>query len=531
MKFVRILDCTLRDGGYCNQWAFGETNIHKVINGLTEAGIDIIECGFVSNKVHPDKDKSKFASIEDVSSMIPANKSNSIYVAMINYGEYDVDKIPPHSKGLIDGIRVAFHKRNIEPALEMCHTLKKKGYLVFVQAMVSMAYSDQEFLNLIEKVNRIKPYAFYIVDSFGMMKKRDLTRFFSLCENNLDKELFIGFHSHNNLQLAYSNTLALIDMRSGRDLIIDSTVYGMGRGAGNLNTELFIDHLNNDYDFNYDLKPILVIMDEVINGFYQQNPWGYSLPNYLSAVHNAHPNYAGFLSDKSTMTVDMMDDVFARMDPIKKLEYDKTYAESLYSDYMSANSAHEAHMEDFKSLLSDKTVLLIGPGKSSKIKKEEIRKFSSQNDVITISVNFSYPYCKTDFIFVSNNIRYKEILKKEKCKCIITSNILDDAAYLHIKYKDLLNDNEFVKDNSGLMASKLMTIFNVKSLYLAGFDGYSYDISDNYVEGPRVLMTKRAIIDATNRGMAEVFEKLSEQIDLHFLTEPVHFQISPDQSQ
>lgn len=531
MKFVRILDCTLRDGGYCNQWDFGETNIHKIIDGLTEAGIDIIECGFVSNKVHSDKNRSKFASIEDVSSVIPTNRSGSIYVAMINYGEYDIDKIPPHSKGLIDGIRIAFHKRNIEPALEFCHILKKKGYMVFIQAMVSMAYSDQEFLNLIEKVNRIKPYAFYIVDSFGMMKKRDLTRFFSLCENNLDKDIFIGFHSHNNLQLAYSNTLALIDMRSGRDLIIDSTVYGMGRGAGNLNTELFIDHMNSDYAFNYDLKPILTIMDEVINGFYQQNPWGYSLPNYLSAVHNAHPNYAGFLSDKSTMTIDMMDDVFARMDSVKKFEYDKDYVERLYSDYMSANNAREAHMEDFKKILSGKVVLLIGPGKSSEIYKESIREFSSHDNVITISVNFSYPHCKTDFIFVSNNIRYKEISEGEKSKCIITSNIPDDAVYLQIKYKDLLNDNEFVKDNSGLMASKLITLFDVKSLYLAGFDGYSYDTSDNYVEGPRVLMTKKAIMDATNQGMSEVFGKLSKHIDLHFLTKPVYFQILSDQFQ
>lgn len=525
MKFVRILDCTLRDGGYCNQWAFGEANIQKVMYGLTEAGIDIIECGFVTNRVQSDKNKTKFSSIEDVSNIIPKQRSNSMYVAMINYGEYDVEEIPKRSKNTIDGIRIAFHKKNIIPALEMCRKLKEKGYKIFVQAMVSMAYSDIEFLDLISKVNEIEPYAFYIVDSFGMMKKRDLTRFYALTEENLKKDIFIGFHSHNNLQLAYSNTLALIDMRSGRDLIIDSTVYGMGRGAGNLNTELFIDHMNSEYSQNYNLKPILTVMDEVINGFYQQNPWGYSLPNYLSAVHNAHPNYAGYLSDKYTMTIDMMDDIFARMNPVKKVEYDKEYIEKLYLEYMNVNEAREQHLEDFKKIILNKTILLIGPGKSSVTEKNKILQYSMRDNVITISVNFSYPYCETDYIFVSNNIRFRELPENEKTKCIITSNIPDNLAYLQIKYVDLLNSNELVKDNSGLMVCRLMIQLGVKHIALAGFDGYSNDVSDNYLEGPRILMTKKAIMEATNQGMAEEFKKMSKEVELEFLTPPVHFKI------
>lgn len=525
MKFVRILDCTLRDGGYCNQWSFGESNIRKVISGLSESGIDIIECGFVSNKVKPDKNKTKFASVEDVSAVLPEKRGNSIYVTMINYGEYEVEAIPPHSKDLIDGIRVAFHKKNMISALEMCKSLREKGYKVFVQAMVSMAYSDLEFIDLIKRVNDISPYAFYIVDSFGMMKKRDLTRYFALCEHNLNGDIFIGFHSHNNLQLAYSNTLALIDMRCGRDLIIDSTVYGMGRGAGNLNTELFIDHMNSEYSFEYDLKPILTIMDEVINGFYQREPWGYSLPNYLSAVHNAHPNYAGYLSDKNTLTVDMMDDIFARMDAVKKVEYDKSYIERMYSEYIDANVVRENHKDDFRNYLADKTVLLIGPGKSSVNEKERIIKYSSRDDIVTMCVNFVYPFAESDFIFVGNNIRYKEIPEQYRSKCIITSNIPDNEAYLQIRYNDLINHNEFVKANSGLMATKMLIQYGVKHIVLAGFDGYSYDVLDNYVEGPRVLMTKKAMIDATNQGMSEIFSIYSKEIDLTFLTPPVHFHV------
>ena len=99
------------------------------------------------------------------------------------------------------------------------------------------------------------------------------------------------------MQLAYSNAQSLVDLHSDRELIIDASVYGMGRGAGNLNTELFVQYLNDNADGNYDIKPLLSIIDEILNEFYQRNYWGYSLPNYLSASHNAHPNYAGFMAN------------------------------------------------------------------------------------------------------------------------------------------------------------------------------------------------------------------------------------------
>lgn len=106
------------------------------------------------------------------------------------------------------------------------------------------------------------------------------------------------------MQLAYSNAQTLVGLETNRNILIDSSIYGMGRGAGNLNTELFIQYLNENSDGNYELKPLLIVIDEILNIFYQKNYWGYSLPNYISAVHNAHPNYASFLDDKKTLTVE-----------------------------------------------------------------------------------------------------------------------------------------------------------------------------------------------------------------------------------
>lgn len=121
------------------------------------------------------------------------------------------------------------------------------------------------------------------------------------------------------MQLAYSNAQSLVDLHSERSMIIDSSVYGMGRGAGNLNTELFVEYLNENADGKYDIKPLLVIIDEILNEFYQRNYWGYSLPNYLSASHNAHPNYAGYLDDKKTLTVEAMNQMFDMMDEEKNI--------------------------------------------------------------------------------------------------------------------------------------------------------------------------------------------------------------------
>lgn len=110
----------------------------------------------------------------------------------------------------------------------------------FVQVIVSLGYSDEELLNLIKKVNRIRPYAFYTVDSFGTMKNKDLIRTFY----NLEQHIYIGYHAHNNMQLAYSNAQTLAEIPTKRELIIDSSILGMGRGTGNLNTKIFVVYLN-----------------------------------------------------------------------------------------------------------------------------------------------------------------------------------------------------------------------------------------------------------------------------------------------
>ena len=527
MNNIHILDCTLRDGGYCNEWRFGLENAKKITHGLQEAGIEIIECGFITNRVVYDLDVTKFTTVSEIAKVIPKNREGKLFVAMMNYGEYDIDELPAYDGSSVDGIRVAFHKKNLKEALTLCEQIKAKGYRVFIQAMVSLAYSDEEFLSMIRRVNEFKPYAFYIVDSFGMMKGKDLTRLFYMVEHNLDSEIWIGFHSHNNMQLAYSNAQRLTNVQTNRNLIIDSSIYGMGRGAGNLNTELFVEYLNENEGKNYQLKPILVLIDDILNGFYQRNYWGYSLPNYISASHNAHPYYASYLDDKKTLTIEGMNDIFDMMDEDKKVSYNKEYIEELYVRYMTTGKVHEEHKSELKERLLGKKILLIAPGKSSVDEMEKIKEFI-EDDTVIISVNYAFESIIPDFIFLSNLRRFRELPKERKDKCIVTSNIPADGAYYQIKYRDLLNDEESVRDNAGLMAIKFLMKYDIEGVYLAGFDGYSHDVKENYRSSEMAFITRNAVLDAMNIGMSKVLKMYSEKIKIEFVTKPRFVDIKED---
>lgn len=524
MNRVKILDCTLRDGGYVNNWNFGKVNLLKIINNLVKANVDIIECGFLTNKVIYDENNSRFDTIENIMNFIPRENKKSDFVCMINYGEYNIQDIPNKNETLIDGIRVAFHKKDLNEALEFCKGIVDKGYKLFIQPMVSVSYSDIEFINLIKKSNEIKPYAFYIVDSFGVMKRNDLMRLFYLVDHNLSEDIHIGYHSHNNLQLSFSNAQSLIDLKTKRKLIIDSSVFGMGRGAGNLNTELFMEYLNDTNGGSYYIRPVLKIIDEVLNKIYYTNYWGYSLPHYISAKYNCHPNYASYLSDKDTLTIEDISNILSQIDSTKKNNFDKEYIEELYLNYQKHCIDDKIARVNLREIFNNKNVVVIAPGKSI---NENINEISSEIDkpnTLTVSINFKPNHIKTDFIFISNLRRYEDLKVNSTDQIILTSNIKKEGKYNEyiINYIELLNDIELVKDNAGLMLIKLLISLGVKKIKLAGFDGYTYNNYSNYFEKDFILPKNNKIIDSLNDGMREAINYFSKQVDISFITDSLY---------
>ena len=486
MSRVRVLDCTLRDGGYCNDCHFGLANSRYLV--------DIIECGFLTQKKPYEEDYTRFNTLEQAARLLPQDRAGKLFVALLDYGTYDVEDLPPWDGSSLDGIRVTFHKEDRDPALEAARRIQEKGYKVFLQPMVALSYTDQEYLELIEKANQLRPY-------------------------NLAEGIQVGFHSHNNLQLAYANAQTLVELGSSRPLLIDASIQGMGRGAGNLNTELFLEHLNDNAGGHYQVKPLLRAIDRVVGGFYQQSPWGYSLPNYLSASHNAHPNYALFLTEKNTLTVEDIDRIFDAMAPQKRASFDRAYIEKLYLEYMERN-AGDSSLEELRQALAGKRALVVAPGKSAKEEREKIAAFAGKGDVASIGVNFDDPYLATDYIFLSNLRRQEELGPGREHRLIATSNLPDRGAKYRVDYRRLLNHLEPVWDNAGLMLVKLLIQLGVKELYLAGVDGYSHDPGENYAQDALRLAAKSQTLDAMNQGMCQVLGQFAQQATIRFLTKP-----------
>lgn len=515
MNNAKILDCTLRDGGYCNEWLFGKKNISKIIKKLDRAGIDIIECGFLTNKNSDNDNLSRFKKVQKLKPYL-SFEHNAKLVLMANHGEYDFGQLPDND-GIIDGIRLAFHKDDCESAFQDCAIIKEKGYQVFVQPMVSIRYTEEEFITLIKTVNKIQPYAFYIVDSFGSMKKKQLESLYAITEKYLSPEIAIGFHAHNNMQLARVNAEWLLEYsKNERNIIIDSCVCGMGRGAGNLNTELIAEDLNLREHRKYQVRDVLEIVDEVILGFYEKKYWGYSLPNFISAKYNVHPNYAEYLESKKTLTFNEMCEIFEAIPAKQCYEFDREYIKKVYLDYLENHNKNKNDISELKKQLQEKQIMIIAPGRTVYKEKNTIDQYMQNHDIVKISVNFVYENTKMDYVFFSNIRRFKQAALEQEC-VIATSNI-DEQVNYKISYKKYLNEESEIEDNAAIMLIKMLIDCGVKKIYIAGMDGYSKDMSENYFDEELQIQMRSEVVDKKNQEISKILLKLSHEYNIELIT-------------
>lgn len=485
MNNIQILDCTLRDGGYINNWNFGQKIIRKILKNLSCAQIDIVECGFLSD-VEYNIDQSIFSTPSQIKELLPPMGSK--YVAMVALGEKEIsyEKIPMCDNSSIYGIRLTFHKHEIDRVFEYAANLMQKGYAIFIQPVGTCTYSDMELLRLVERVNELCPYAFYIVDTLGTITVRELMHLFRLIDNNLESTIKIGFHSHNNLQLAFANSQELIQTHTHRDIIIDASVYGMGRGAGNLCTELIAQYMNQKKGSNYNVTELLEIVDKYLMSIKESNPWGYTIPYYISATNNCHPNYATYLVNKQTLNVRDIEKIIANIPSKKRPIYDKGLISTLYKQYQEYHIDDNEVIRKMKEIFDGKEILVLAPGSSLAKEHAKISTFIQQCQPYIISINFKNHVFEEDMIFISNLKRFEEFdlteLKKWKQEFVLTSNINTEQANLGMKvnYSSYLNTDDFVFDDAGLMFLQLLEKCNVKKVALAGFDGFFNKTEENY---------------------------------------------------
>lgn len=329
---IKILDCTLRDGGYLVDWDFGQDRIESILNNLTESGVDFIECGFLK-ELNYSSDKTFFDLISRIEKYV---KPVQNYTLMVNFGEYNINHFSKCVNKNIK-IRVAFRKNTQKYALGYIEQLKYLGWDVFANPMSTNTYSQEELSTLISELNEIKPFGVSIVDTLGNMYENEVINIFKFIDKNLDPEIAIGVHFHNSMQLAFSNTKAVLKANKNRTLIIDSCLYGMGRGAGNLCTELITKYLNDNYEGKYKISPILNSIEIDLKPIYQKNSRGYSTPFYIAALHGCHPNYAGFLV-KEQCSDAQIDLILSQIPKDKRTTFDSILISDLLKKIILNNS-------------------------------------------------------------------------------------------------------------------------------------------------------------------------------------------------
>ena len=486
MNSLKVLDVTLRDGGCVNDFNFGQAYMEKILAAQEASGVDIIELGYIDQKKGSESGRTQYINERVIPQCILKHKIPGVtYVAMMDYGKFDVDKFGPKDDDGIDAIRCAFHKRDRLEVIAIGRKLIDKGYKFYIQPMITLRYSDAELLELIEMVNKELPDAsgFYIVDSFGEMRPNDMSRMLNLVDHNLIPSMALGFHSHNNLQLSYSNAMAMLQFPTNRDLMLDCSIMGMGKGAGNLNTELLLEHLNIFYGKDYKIAPLLEVIDKVINQLHAEFYWGYAPEYYLSSANHCTPSYASHFYNKHMLPIDQVGELLGMISEEKKISFDREYAEELYRKYNEEKSVDDsAVVTDLKAELSEKKVLLVAPGKSVGEALDKITLLSKNEDVVTIGLNSTLDLA-FDYLLTTRSDIYTQALSEGK-RIIVPSSVSKggrgDVKILN--YANWIEVDERTHDSSSVIAFNLLQACGVKDIMLAGFDGFSVNINENYYD-------------------------------------------------
>lgn len=519
MGNVYLLDCTLRDGGYINDWNFGEETIKGFGKKIAQTGIEIFEVGFIKGDTF-NPNKTLFPDVQSIAPMIQPKSSNMKYVGMLDMSApIPLDRIVPYDGSSIDGIRVIFKKDKIEEAYKYCKRIQELGYFISVNVVGTDLYTDAEFIDVIQKFNNLHPFALSIVDTFGLIKRKHFLRLAYLADNNLEEGIALAYHAHNNLQQAYGNAEALIEMNLTRDVIVDACVFGMGRGAGNLNLELFAEFMNENYGSHYKIEPMLEIMDEYLNEIYKTKFWGYSLPLYLSATTGSHPNYAIYLAEKNTLTVKAFNELLQSIPADDKAKFSKDKAEKYYRSYQENYIDDKETIAELGNAFANKKIVILAPGQSLNTCSDLVH--NAIDGAVVIAANFLASEFKPDYIFSSNMRRFVKIQGKTNAKCIITSNMKEATQKDYvINFSSYALKNAEIIDNSVLMLLRMLTAAGVKEVYIAGMDGYSTISSVYYDSDLDYDFSNEAI--KRNAMISEELKEIGRHMKLEFITSTLY---------
>lgn len=287
-KQQQIIDCTIRDGGLVNNWEFSVEFVQQLYNTLDKAGVEYMEVGYKNSpKLLKGADQSgpwRFLDDAFLRDVIGEKRTTKLS-ALVDIGRVDESDVLPRSESMLDLIRVACYARDVDKAIELVKLFHERGYETSLNIMALSNVMESELLAAFELIKGSPVDIVYVVDSFGSLDNVNIDDFVEKFQTHLPGKK-LGIHAHNNLQLAFSNTL--LAARKGA-VYLDASVYGMGRAAGNCNTELLVSQLKNP---KYQVRPVIEFIERYMLDMRNKWEWGYLIPYMITGALDEHPRTA-----------------------------------------------------------------------------------------------------------------------------------------------------------------------------------------------------------------------------------------------
>lgn len=489
-KFAHIIDCTLRDGGYYNNWEFSKELVEDYLLALSKVGVKFIEIGFRSSENKKFKGPTWHSTDNYLNSIkIPRKIELGVMVnasEIINknedYETYLKKIFLTKKKSKLNFIRVASHFEEVSSSIKICKILKKMGYFVFLNLMQISEYNEEKLKIVSKKISKSDIDVFYIADSLGSLKRENLKDIIQIISKNCNTEL--GIHAHDNLSLALDNTLYAKNLGVRW---LDSTVLGMGRGPGNAKTESLILEI-----LKTDIYPITKLIERYFLELKKKYNWGTNIYYYLAAKYSIHPTYVQELLKISLDSKEILK-VLNNINKVGGQRYNVNLIKSEFQKPIKFKNGKWSPIKSFKN----KNILIIAPGKISEEYKSELKNYIKNNRpaVIALSPNIDFDKKLINFFVACNPLKMfseTDFYKKLKAPMILPFSLLSDKykkKFSKLNYLDYgvgVNNYKFIFKSKGSYIPKLFNLAYVlaisasgkaKNIFLVGFDGMNYNVS------------------------------------------------------
>ncbi len=490
MQNIKVLDCTLRDGGYYNNWDFDPELAQATVRALARSGVEVIEIGYKSNStdkfyglykycnerllqwLHSVKG-TEFAFMIDLKEFCEGNQ--------LNKGSLD-EVIVSEPSSVFHWVRIAIRTSQIEPALEAIDYFNALGYKIALNLMGGSLIELEDLTSVLKRVEGKPVEVLYLADSFGSFYPEDISRYYQHVKKHYSGDL--GFHAHDNQGMAYVNAIQAI--KEGVKYI-DGTIYGMGRGAGNLRIEQFLLGMREKFEMNQ-YKPfhILQVLYQNYIPLQQKYGWGASYVYMMSGLKDIHQSYVQELSDHNQYTLSQISRI---LDEIPKKERSKfNSAELTTALKRSVKIVEEEGLDTIPHERVDQlgeavVICANGPGLKSHI--EAVRHFSLEHGAKVLECNNTGQLrdVKDKIVVILNRVRLLETLSDNSidAELIITGEQFIPGELLKPNLRSVQYELGEIYDNSvvnisSYEAGQLCVSWAIHKgatkIYLAGFDGY-----------------------------------------------------------